>query len=145
MGLGGGPLGAIIGRYPSAAAGEDELGGGGGGGGGGAAGAGIISHNRRCRDVTFLVAFAAFWVAMIVNSSFGFNQGNPLRSDSPARPPAPPLPPPVLPGSLVPRGASRCRKKNFFFDEKQMKRHARRREDQTKIKNLAFLITPTEQ
>jgi hypothetical protein len=83
MGLGGGPLGAIIGRYPSAAAGEDDLGGGGGGGGGGgAAGAGIISHNRRCRDVTFLVAFAAFWVAMIVNSSFGFNQGNPLRSDS---------------------------------------------------------------
>jgi choline transporter-like protein 2/4/5 len=78
MGLGGGPLGAIIGRYPSAAAGEDEL----GGGGAGDAGPGIISHNRRCRDVTFLVAFAAFWVAMIVNSSFGFNQGNPLRSDS---------------------------------------------------------------
>ncbi|CAL5070838.1 unnamed protein product [Urochloa decumbens] len=70
----GGPLGAIIGRYPSAAAGsggEDEL--------GGAAGAGIIRHNRRCRDIAFLVVFAAFWVAMIVNSSFGFNQGNPLR------------------------------------------------------------------
>ena len=71
----GGPLGAIIGRYPSAAAGgDDELGGG---------GAGIIHHNRRCRDIAFLVIFAAFWVAMIVNSSFGFNQGNPLRSDSP--------------------------------------------------------------
>ena len=68
----GGPLGAIIGRYPSAAAGgDDELGGG---------GAGIIHHNRRCRDIAFLVIFAAFWVAMIVNSSFGFNQGNPLRS-----------------------------------------------------------------
>ena len=74
----GGPLGAIIGRYPSAAAGgDDELGGGGG------PGAGIIRHNRRCRDIAFLVIFAAFWVAMIVNSSFGFNQGNPLRSDSP--------------------------------------------------------------
>ncbi|GJN01297.1 hypothetical protein PR202_ga18553 [Eleusine coracana subsp. coracana] len=70
----GGPLGAIIGRYPSAAGGgEDELGGGGGGGGS------IIRHNRRCRDIAFLVIFAAFWVAMIVNSSFGFNQGNPLR------------------------------------------------------------------
>lgn len=81
----GGPLGAIIGRYPSAAAGagvgdEDEL----GGGGGGAAAGSIIRHNRRCRDIAFLVIFAAFWVAMIVNSSFGFNQGNPLRSDSPA-------------------------------------------------------------
>nr|CAB3486208.1 unnamed protein product [Digitaria exilis] len=74
----GGPLGAIIGRYPSAAAGagggdEDEL-----GGGGGAAAGSIIRHNRRCRDIAFLVLFAAFWVAMIVNSSFGFNQGNPL-------------------------------------------------------------------
>jgi choline transporter-like protein 2/4/5 len=29
--------------------------------------------------LAFLVLFAAFWVAMIVNSSFGFNQGNPLR------------------------------------------------------------------
>jgi hypothetical protein len=64
----GGPLGAIIGRYPSAA-GEDEL---------GAAGDGVIRHNRRCHDITFLVLFAAFSVAMIVNSSFGFNQGNPL-------------------------------------------------------------------
>lgn len=40
---------------------------------------GIIKHNRKCRDVAFLVIFIAFWVAMIVNSSFGFNQGNPLR------------------------------------------------------------------
>uniref|UniRef100_A0A7C9DDI2 Choline transporter-like protein n=1 Tax=Opuntia streptacantha TaxID=393608 RepID=A0A7C9DDI2_OPUST len=40
---------------------------------------GIIKGNRKCRDVVFLVIFIAFWVAMIVNSSFGFNQGNPLR------------------------------------------------------------------
>ncbi|KAF7012395.1 hypothetical protein CFC21_026591 [Triticum aestivum] len=77
----GGPLGAIIGRYPSAAA----AGGPGGddadhpGGGGGTASLGIIRHDRRCRDLAFLVLFAAFWVAMIVNSSFAFNQGNPLR------------------------------------------------------------------
>jgi len=87
----GGPLGAIIGRYPSAAAGgDDELGGG---------GAGIIHHNRRCRDIAFLVIFAAFWVAMIVNSSFGFNQGNPLRSDSPP-------PSSFLSGSLLARSSS---------------------------------------
>jgi len=67
----GGPLGAIIGRYPSAAGGDEQLGGG--------AGGGIIRHDRRCRDIAFLVLFAAFWVAMIVNSSFGFNRGNPLR------------------------------------------------------------------
>ncbi|GJN12688.1 hypothetical protein PR202_gb14007 [Eleusine coracana subsp. coracana] len=68
MALGGGPLGAIIGRYPSAfAAGEEDPGG------------SIIHHDRRCRDIPFLVLFAAFWVAMIVNSSFGFNQGDPLR------------------------------------------------------------------
>lgn len=40
---------------------------------------GIIKHNRKCRDLVFLIIFIAFWVAMIVNSSFGFNQGNPLR------------------------------------------------------------------
>ncbi|CAL9772616.1 unnamed protein product [Musa acuminata subsp. burmannicoides] len=70
----GGPLGAIIGRHPTAAGGEGDgqIGGGGGGGG-------IIRHNRKCRDLVFLVIFIAFWVAMIVNSSFGFNQGNPLR------------------------------------------------------------------
>jgi solute carrier family 44 (choline transporter-like protein), member 2/4/5 len=78
----GGPLGAIIGRYPSAA-GEDEL---------GAAGGGVIRHNRRCRDITFLVLFAAFWVAMIVNSSFGFNQGNPLRSARPCSDSVSPFP-----------------------------------------------------
>lgn len=64
-----GPLGAVIGKYPSSD-GNGEMGGGGGG---------IIKHNRKCRDVAFLVFFIAFWVAMIVNSSFGFNQGNPLR------------------------------------------------------------------
>ncbi|CAL9194910.1 unnamed protein product [Musa hybrid cultivar] len=70
----GGPLGAIIGRHPTAAGGDGDgqIGGGGGGGG-------IIRHNRKCRDLVFLVIFIAFWVAMIVNSSFGFNQGNPLR------------------------------------------------------------------
>ncbi|XP_009408146.2 choline transporter protein 1 isoform X1 [Musa acuminata AAA Group] len=69
----GGPLGAIIGRHPTAAGGDGDgqIGGGGGGG--------IIRHNRKCRDLVFLVIFIAFWVAMIVNSSFGFNQGNPLR------------------------------------------------------------------
>ncbi|KAM3696760.1 hypothetical protein ACB098_06G063800 [Castanea mollissima] len=60
-----GPLGAVIGRYPSSD-GNTQMG-------------GIIRHNRKCRDIVFLVIFIAFWVAMIVNSSFGFNQGNPLR------------------------------------------------------------------
>ncbi|XP_020079939.1 choline transporter-like protein 2 [Ananas comosus] len=64
----GGPLGAIIGRYPTA--GSDPE---------GQMDGGIIRHNRKCRDLVFLVVFIAFWVAMIVNSSFGFNQGNPLR------------------------------------------------------------------
>ncbi|XP_064998544.1 choline transporter protein 1-like isoform X1 [Musa acuminata AAA Group] len=69
----GGPLGAIIGRCPAAAAsGGNEDGRIGGDGG-------IIRHNRKCRDLVFLIIFIAFWVAMIVNSSFGFNQGNPLR------------------------------------------------------------------
>ncbi|EXB76294.1 hypothetical protein L484_025652 [Morus notabilis] len=62
-----GPLGAVIGRYPSSD-GSAQMG-----------GNGIIRHNRKCRDVVFLVIFSAFWVAMIVNSSFGFNKGNPLR------------------------------------------------------------------
>ncbi|KAG6756460.1 hypothetical protein POTOM_039889 [Populus tomentosa] len=63
-----GPLGAVIGRYPSSD-GSTQVG-------------GIIRHNRKCRDVAFLVIFIAFWVAMIVNSSFGFNKGNPLRQVS---------------------------------------------------------------
>ncbi|XP_028807503.1 choline transporter protein 1 [Neltuma alba] len=60
-----GPLGAVIGRYPSSD-GSTQVG-------------GIIRHNRKCRDVAVLVIFIAFWIAMIVNSSFGFNRGNPLR------------------------------------------------------------------
>ncbi|KAG4980655.1 hypothetical protein AAZX31_12G139900 [Glycine max] len=60
-----GPLGAVIGRYPSSD-GVTQMG-------------GIIRHNRKCRDITVLVIFIAFWIAMIVNSSFAFNQGNPLR------------------------------------------------------------------
>ncbi|CAN0912119.1 Choline transporter protein 1 [Linum grandiflorum] len=59
------PLGAVIGRYPSSD-GITQI-------------DGIIRRSRKCRDVAFLVLFIAFWVAMIVNSSFGFNQGNPLR------------------------------------------------------------------
>ncbi|CAI0376154.1 unnamed protein product [Linum tenue] len=59
------PLGAVIGRYPSSD-GSTQI-------------DGIIKRNRKCRDLAFLVVFVAFWVAMIVNSSFGFNQGNPLR------------------------------------------------------------------
>ncbi|XP_047959466.1 choline transporter protein 1-like [Salvia hispanica] len=39
----------------------------------------IIKHSRKCRDLVFLIIFIAFWIAMIVNSSFAFNQGNPLR------------------------------------------------------------------
>ncbi|KAK4255787.1 hypothetical protein QN277_008740 [Acacia crassicarpa] len=60
-----GPLGAVIGRYPSSD-GMTQVG-------------GIIRHNRKCRDVAVLVIFIAFWISMIVNSSFGFDRGNPLR------------------------------------------------------------------
>ncbi|KAL3647077.1 Choline transporter protein 1 [Castilleja foliolosa] len=67
-----GPLGPVIGKYPSS---SDVNGGGLGNGNNGD----IIKHNRKCRDVVFLVIFIAFWVAMIVNSSFAFNQGNKLR------------------------------------------------------------------
>lgn len=42
-------------------------------------GNGIIKHNRKCRDIVVLVIFIAFWIAMIVNSSFAFNRGNPFR------------------------------------------------------------------
>lgn len=59
------PMGPVIGRYPSSD--------------GGQLGGGVIRQNRKCRDVVFLVIFIAFWVSMIVNSSFGFNKGNPLR------------------------------------------------------------------
>lgn len=65
-----GPLGPVIGKYPSSSDAN---------GGMGNVNNDIIKHNRKCRDVVFLVIFIAFWVAMIVNSSFGFNQGNPLR------------------------------------------------------------------
>ncbi|KAK4484895.1 hypothetical protein RD792_007496 [Penstemon davidsonii] len=66
-----GPLGPVIGRYPSSDGGGEGMGNGNNND--------IIKHNRKCRDVVFLVIFIAFWVAMIVNSSFGFNQGNPSR------------------------------------------------------------------
>ncbi|XP_057729653.1 choline transporter protein 1 [Arachis stenosperma] len=60
-----GPLGAVIGRY-SSSDGTTPVG-------------GIIRHNRKCSDIAVLVILIAFWISMIVNSSFGFNQGNPLR------------------------------------------------------------------
>ncbi|XP_058750620.1 choline transporter protein 1-like [Vicia villosa] len=60
-------LGAVIGRYPSSD-GTIQMG-----------GNGIIKHNRKCKDIAVLVIFIAFWVAIIVNSSFAFNKGNPLR------------------------------------------------------------------
>ncbi|KAG0447820.1 hypothetical protein HPP92_028137 [Vanilla planifolia] len=65
------PLGAMMARFPGgdSGAGEGEV----------AIGERIIKHKRKCRDVFFLVLFIAFCVAMIVNCSFGFNQGNPLR------------------------------------------------------------------
>ncbi|CAN6487232.1 unnamed protein product [Victoria cruziana] len=66
----GGPLGAIIGRYPASTGhpnGDPQQ------------QSGNTSHNRKCRDVVFLIIFIAFWIGMIVNSSFGLNQGNPLR------------------------------------------------------------------
>ncbi|XP_020251765.1 uncharacterized protein LOC109829089 isoform X2 [Asparagus officinalis] len=65
----GGPLGAIIERYPSSD-GDAQM------------GVGIIRHNRKCRDLVYLVIFVAFLLAMIVNSSFGLNQGNPLRKST---------------------------------------------------------------
>ncbi|XP_073156048.1 choline transporter protein 1-like [Henckelia pumila] len=64
-----GPLGPVVGRYPSSD-GNGEM---------GNTHNDIIKHNRRCRDVVFLVMFSGFWVAMIVNSSFGLSKGNPLR------------------------------------------------------------------
>jgi len=63
-----GPLGAVIGRYASSD-GTTHLG-------------GIIKHNRKCRDIAVLIIFIAFWIAMIVNTSFAFSRGNPLRRGS---------------------------------------------------------------
>ncbi|KAI7733371.1 hypothetical protein M8C21_018623 [Ambrosia artemisiifolia] len=58
----------VIGKYPSSDGNGEVIG-----------ANGIIKANRKCRDIVFLVFFIAFWISMIVNSSFGFNQGNPLR------------------------------------------------------------------
>ncbi|XAR66453.1 hypothetical protein NMG60_11012703 [Bertholletia excelsa] len=60
------PLGPVIGRYPPSTGTDGQL-------------DGIIRRDRKCRDVGFLLFFIAFLVAMIVNTSFGFNRGNPLR------------------------------------------------------------------
>ncbi|KAL3849375.1 hypothetical protein ACJIZ3_011257 [Penstemon smallii] len=61
-----GPFGPVMSKYPSSDGGINGNN-------------DIIKHNRKCKDLVFLVMFIAFWVAMIVNSSIGFNQGNPLR------------------------------------------------------------------
>lgn len=70
------PLGAIIGRFPfpnSSNGAQDhnpnqnlEMG-------------DVIRHGRKCKDIPFLVFFIVFWIALIVNSSFVFYKGNPLR------------------------------------------------------------------
>lgn len=38
-----------------------------------------IQENRRCRDIPVLVIFVAFWVGMIINTTFGWNKGDPRR------------------------------------------------------------------
>lgn len=38
-----------------------------------------INENRRCRNIPALIIFIAFWVGMIINSSFGWNKGDPRR------------------------------------------------------------------
>lgn len=38
-----------------------------------------IEENRSCQDVLFLIVFVAFWVGMIINSSYGINKGDPRR------------------------------------------------------------------
>lgn len=70
------PLGAVIGRFPFSSSSNDEqdqaqsqnleMG-------------DVIRHGRKCKDIPFLVLFIAFWIALVVNSSFGFIKGNPLR------------------------------------------------------------------
>ncbi|KAD7117912.1 hypothetical protein E3N88_05180 [Mikania micrantha] len=67
-------LGAVIGRFPFSSSSNSEqsqnqnleVG-------------DVIRHGRKCRDIPFLVFFIAFWIALIVNFSFGFYKGNPLR------------------------------------------------------------------
>jgi len=70
-GFSGGPLGAIVGGYPPPATPDinidrprtlDK-----------------IREKRKCRDTAFLLLFIAFLVGMVVNSSFGFNRGDPHR------------------------------------------------------------------
>eukprot|EP00250_Pteridium_aquilinum_P017010 c23411_g2_i1 orf=307-2409(-) len=38
-----------------------------------------INEDRRCRNLPVLFIFCAFWVGMIINSSYGWNKGDPRR------------------------------------------------------------------
>lgn len=38
-----------------------------------------INEDRRCRNLPVLFVFVAFWVGMIINSSYGWNKGDPRR------------------------------------------------------------------
>ncbi|BBM99127.1 hypothetical protein MPTK1_1g18950 [Marchantia polymorpha subsp. ruderalis] len=38
-----------------------------------------IKTERHCRDIPFLILFGLFWLGMVANSGFGWNQGNPRR------------------------------------------------------------------
>ncbi|KAK9150096.1 hypothetical protein Syun_008405 [Stephania yunnanensis] len=39
----------------------------------------LMRHEKKCRDVVFLIIFIAFWVGMVVNASFAFKNGDPSR------------------------------------------------------------------
>ncbi|KAK9152733.1 hypothetical protein Sjap_000213 [Stephania japonica] len=39
----------------------------------------LMRHDKKCRDVVFLIIFIAFWVGMVVNASFAFKNGDPSR------------------------------------------------------------------
>jgi hypothetical protein len=38
-----------------------------------------IKQNRKCRDIVFLILFLAFGIGFIIETSFGFNKGDPRR------------------------------------------------------------------
>lgn len=38
-----------------------------------------IKQNRKCRDIVFLALFLAYGIGIIIESSFGFNKGDPRR------------------------------------------------------------------
>ncbi len=41
-----------------------------------------IKQNRKCRDIVFLILFLAFGIGFIIETSFGFNKGDPRRYTS---------------------------------------------------------------